>query len=209
MRLELTERDIWLLKVAFSVLAVFLLVRFGLMPGIARYQELSIENELLADTVAERTACIEAVPVLEKSVQERQAALLEVSKTYYERLENREIDELLTGTAVNLGLFPVSLSISEVMPGVPEAYRYATAAQGEAVVSQEYMGTAVASMVLRGEEAAVFAFIDEIEENYPAVQVRSVRLENQAYLDVNGNTVEQMNASFSLAVYMCDPGVTK
>ena len=28
MRLELTERDIWLLKITFSVLAVFLLVRF-------------------------------------------------------------------------------------------------------------------------------------------------------------------------------------
>ena len=104
MRLELTERDIWLLKITFSVLAVFLLVRFLLMPGLERYQELSIENQMLADTVDERTACIEAVPVLEKSVEDRLSALDEVSKPYYGKLENREIDELLTGAAVNLGL---------------------------------------------------------------------------------------------------------
>lgn len=209
MRLELTERDIWLLKITFSVLAVFLLVRFLLMPGLERYQELSIENQMLADTVDERTACIEAVPVLEKSVEDRLSALDEVSKPYYGKLENREIDELLTGAAVNLGLFPVSLSISEVVPGVPAAYRYGETAPGEEAISEDYMCTASANMVLRGEETAVFAFLDEIEENYPAVQVRSVRLENQDYLSVNGNTVEQMNASFSLAVYMCDPDAVK
>lgn len=209
MKLELTERDIWLLKMALSVLAIFLLVRFGLMPGLERYQELSIENQLLADTVAEKTACIEAVPALEKTVEERLEALSKASGTYYGRLENREIDEILTGAAVNLGLFPVSLSISEAAPGVPSAYLYGEAAPGEETVSRDYIRTANAAMVLRGEEAAVFAFMDAIEETYPAVQVRSVQLENQAYLDGNGNTVEQMNASFSLAVYMCDPGVVE
>ena len=45
--MSLTEKDILLLKLAVSVLTVFLMVRFLMVPGIGRYQELMLEGREL------------------------------------------------------------------------------------------------------------------------------------------------------------------
>ena len=45
MKLELTEKDVFLLKLAVSVLILFLAVRFLVMPQLSRRQELGIRLE--------------------------------------------------------------------------------------------------------------------------------------------------------------------
>ena len=69
---------------------------------------------------------IESIPVLEQSIESSKKDLAEVSAPYYESMENRQIDELLTGLALKHGLFPVSLSIDgaeAALPGQPALRR--------------------------------------------------------------------------------------
>ena len=122
MRLELTENDILLLKLAGSVLIAFLVIRFLLMPGIEHYQENIIQRDELTETAEGMQAAIDGIPVLEQKIGNSRAELEEVSSVYYERMENHQVDELLTGLALKHGLFPVSLSIEGAVPKIPAAY---------------------------------------------------------------------------------------
>ncbi len=84
MKLELTERDILLLKLSVIALIVFLTVRFLIMPGIGSGQELRLENELLQDTIEEMEAAISSIPALQEQIKEKQNELSEYSRRYYE-----------------------------------------------------------------------------------------------------------------------------
>ena len=128
MRLELTENDILLLKLAGSVLIAFLVIRFLLMPGIEHYQENIIQRDELTETAEGMQAAIDGIPVLEQEIKNSRAKLEEVSSVYYERMENHQVDELLTGLALKHGLFPVSLSIEGAVPKIPAAYLYGVTA---------------------------------------------------------------------------------
>ena len=51
MKLELTKRDILLLKLTSCVLIAFVMVRFGLMPSVTRLQERQLEGQLLEERI--------------------------------------------------------------------------------------------------------------------------------------------------------------
>ena len=193
MRLELTENDILLLKLAGSVLIAFLVIRFLLMPGIEYYQENIIQRDELTETAEGMQAAIDGIPVLE---------LEEVSSVYYERMENHQVDELLTGLALKHGLFPVSLSIEGAVPKIPAAYLYGVTAGSEKVPSEHYIQTAAGNMVLRGEEAKFFGFLDDVETNYPALRLCKLQMEQQIYFDEDWNIIDQPDMSCVLEIYM-------
>ena len=111
--MRLTDKDILLLKLAVSILTVFLMVRFLIMPGIGRYQEYILEGKELDGTIEEMQSAIDGIPELEQEIEERKRELTDISAKYYDLMENRQVDELLTGIALDAGLFPVSLSIGE------------------------------------------------------------------------------------------------
>lgn len=254
--MKLTDKDILLVKLAVSILIVFFMVRFLIMPGIGRYQESRIEGKELENRVEEMQAAVDSIPVLEQTIAERRKDLDNVSEVYYERLENRQIDELLTGIAINAGLFPVSLSIGEAQPMIPAPYIYGTlleeteenakevssqaadgseqdleremdisedtdSGDGEDAASEDgagtdaeiveeggfatsggYVLTALCNMTLQGNVDQVYQFIENIERNYPALQVRSMHMSGRTYLDGDWNVIEQPEVSFELAVYM-------
>lgn len=122
--MRLTNKDILLLKLALSILLVFLTVRFLIMPEIEQYQENRIKSRQLDVAMEEMQSAIDGIPGLEKKVEERKGELHDISAKYYERMENRQVDELLTGLALKSDLFPVSLSIGEAQPEIPKAYLY-------------------------------------------------------------------------------------
>ena len=133
MKLELTEHDIFLLKLAGSELIAFLAIRFLVMPGLSRLQESTLRKEELEQTVSGMQAAIDSIPDLEQQTGERLAVLKEASAPYYQRMENRQVDELLTGLALKYGLFPVSLDIEGAQPSIPEPYLYSvTGSAGQA-----------------------------------------------------------------------------
>lgn len=203
MKPELTQKDILLLKIAFSVLIVFMMVRFAIMPQIQRYQENVLQEEMLQEEMAQMRSAIEAVPLWTQSVEEHRQKLSELSEPYYGNMENRLVDELLTGLALKQGLFPVSMSITEAAPEIPQAYVYGKVSEQKEVVSDNYVLTATADMTLRGDRGRIFAFLNDIEQNYPAVQVLNLRMYESVYLNGDLQTVTQTDAGFTLAVYMC------
>ena len=202
MRLELTENDILLLKLAGSVLIAFLVIRFLLMPGIEHYQENIIQRDELTETAEGMQAAIDGIPVLEQEIENSGAKLEEVSSVYHERMENHQVDELLTGLALKHGLFPVSLSIEGAVPKIPAAYLYGVTAGSEKVPSEHYIQTAAGNMVLRGEEAKFFGFLDDVETNYPALRLCKLQMEQQIYFDEDWNIIDQPDMSCALEIYM-------
>ncbi len=202
MRLELTESDILLLRVAGSVLIAFLMIRFLLMPGIEHYQENIIQRDELTETTERMQAAIDGIPVLKQEIENSQKELEEVSSVYYEQMENHQVDELLTGLALKHGLFPVSLSIEGASPKIPEAYLYGITAGSEKVPSEHYIQTAAGNMVLRGEEAKFFGFLNDVETNYPAVRLCKLQMNEKIYLDEDWNIIDQPDMNCGLEVYM-------
>lgn len=202
MRLELTENDILLLKLAGSVLIAFLVIRFLLMPGIEHYQENIIQRDELTETAEGMQAAIDGIPVLEQEIGNSREELEEVSSVYYERMENHQVDELLTGLALKHGLFPVSLSIEGAVPKIPAAYLYGVTAGSEKVPSEHYIQTAAGNMVLRGEEAKFFGFLDDVETNYPALRLCKLQMNQQIYFDEDWNIIDQPDMSCVLEIYM-------
>ena len=192
MRLELTENDILLLKLAGSVLIAFLVIRFLLMPGIEHYQENIIQRDELTETAEGMQAAIDGIPVLEQEIKNSRAELEEVSSVYYERMENHQVDELLTGLALKHGLFPVSLSIEGAVPKIPAAYLYGVTAGSEKVPSEHYIQTAAGNMVLR----------DDVETNYPALRLCKLQMDQQIYFDEDWNIIDQPDMSCVLEIYM-------
>lgn len=129
MKLELTEKDVLLLKLLFSILIAFLMIRFLVMPGLELYQEHSIQNEELENQVIEMQASIDGIPDLQKAVKRQKAELARRSEPYYAQMENRQVDELLTGMAMQHGLFPISMFLEDAAPEIPMAYLYAPAGE--------------------------------------------------------------------------------
>lgn len=216
MKLELTKRDIFLLKLASSILIIFLTFRFLIMPGISGYQEKMLEAETLSETREEMEAAIESVPLLTQTIETRRQQLAEASAPYYARMENLQVDEILTGLAVKLGLFPVSLSIQNPKPGLPEPYLYAksqdavpgqeisgTAAAGGAVPeTASYVLTGTGNITLRGTQEQMFLFVDELKQNYPAIRIRSMQMNQRVFLDSAWDVVEELETAFELDIYM-------
>lgn len=202
MRLELTENDILLLKLAGSILIAFLVIRFLLMPGIEHFQENCIQRDELTETAETMQAAIDGIPVLKQEIENSQKELEEVSSVYYEHMENHQVDELLTGLALKHGLFPVSLSITEAAPKIPDAYLYGVTAGSGKAPSDHYIQTAAGNMVLRGEEAQFFGFLDDVETNYPALRLCSLKMDEQIYFDQDWNVIDQPDMSCGLEIYM-------
>ena len=204
MKLELTERDIFLLKLAVSVGIVFFMVRFLIMPKIGQIQEGRIQKEELLLAKEEMEEAIASIPSLEQSIERSLGELWEVSKDYQEAMENRQVDEILTGLAVESGLFPVSLSIHEASPGIPAPYLYGYVPEPAHPASEDYVLTAAGTMVLRGARSDVSRFMDLIESGHKDIQIRSVSIRDQEFRDADWNVVTESEAAFTLAVYMCD-----
>ena len=124
-------------------------------------------------------------------------------------------------------MFPVSLNIGETTPGVPAAYGNV---QEQAVASEDttddtsledvseedtdsdaasqvsevqYMNITEATVVLRGTETQLRTFLNDIAKSEPAVQVRSMNITEDTYLDADLQQVQQLDISCVLAIYSC------
>lgn len=242
MKLELTKRDLKLIKLALCVLIVFLMARFLILPGIGQYRAHLEENRRLDEEKKKIERAIDEISLLEQAIPKHLQELERVSEPYYARMENRQVDEVLTGLAVQCGLFPVSLSITEAAPMIPQPYLESGAEDGakdegadgaenevedrtehgvedgaedgtehgaedgaEGADGQtSYLLAGEATFLLRGSEAQVLQFLDQIEKNYPSIQIRAMHRGQRAYLNEALEVVEQPDVSLTMAIYMCD-----
>ena len=217
--MELKPGDIILLKLLACVLILFFGLHFLILPGIDTHQQLVLEKEELAAQQEEMQAIIDNAPAVEEQIAAQKTTLSELTEDYYPLLENREVDELITGLILEYNLFPVYLGISDTVQAVPEAYWLAadstsdTSAQTDtelSAVNQSTEGSLVrytnitnVNVTIRGTEEEIYAFIDNLSRNVEGVQVRSFQLQNSSYIDENWDYVENVSCSCLLAVYTC------
>ncbi|MCI8282601.1 MAG: hypothetical protein HFI76_13155 [Lachnospiraceae bacterium] len=206
MKLELSQRDILLLKLTVCILIVFVVLRFVVVPGIGDFREKLDTGRELEEKKEEIQDALAGVPALQQTAEGYKAKLKEASASYYERMENRQVDELLTGLALKLGLFPVSLAIQEAEPGIPGPYLSEILPENGSLEPYQgrYLLTGVGNFTLRGTQAQIFSFLDEIEENHPAIRIRSMKIGRRVYLDSEWDMGLELEASFELEIYMCD-----
>lgn len=174
---------------------------------------------------------IDSRPFIEEKIVKQQSELKELSKGYYDLMENQQVDELVTGIILKHNLFPVNLSISETTPGIPMSYILASAKASEthvltaeeelngeteaetdgdgtdsgfyAAPQFDYTNTTMVSVTVQGSESEIKSFLDDLARNYPGIQARSFELSNTIYVSENLKSVQSMNCRCDLAVYTC------
>ena len=58
------------------------------------------------------------------------------------------------------------------------------------------------SFTMRGTQEQMFSFVDQLEQNYPAVHIRSMQMNPRVFLDSGWEAVEELEAAFELEIYM-------
>lgn len=236
MKTEMSIRDIRLLQIAFSLLAAVLMIRLAIVPAIEKYQERELALTEVQAQAEEIQRIIDDKPVSEKRIETGLKRLEEAAKPYYEQMENREIDRLVTGIALAHELFPAHLSMENTEGGAPEAYLYSSLAETEAAAeaeeaaqeaespdgetaagteaaagigeteealrAQSVIQRVEASITVTGNEENVKAFLDDIENNYPAIHVKSFEISRNIYMNASMEAVEETEGRFTLDIYM-------
>lgn len=231
LELELKPGDIVLLKVLACVLIIFFTFRFLILPGVGKHQDLDLEKTQVEEQQMEMQQMIDSRPFIEEKIIKQQSELKELSKGYYDLMENQQVDELVTGIILKHNLFPVNLSISETTPGIPMSYILASAKASEthvltaeeelngeteaetdgdgtdsgfyAAPQFDYTNTTMVSVTVQGSESEIKSFLDDLARNYPGIQARSFELSNTIYVSENLKSVQSMNCRCDLAVYTC------
>lgn len=241
LEMDLKPKDIVLLKVLGCVLIAFVMIRFLIFPGIEKHMDLVDQRDEVVAEQEDMQALIDRKDTFDAIIANQQSSLKSAQEGYYDLLENREVDELITGIVLNHNLFPVYLNITDTTAGVPEAYLYApqaatgntstadssadtstdatqdsaaadstdssdsedSATESSAAVSAPYVNTTSVDVTIRGSEAEIKAFLDDIARNYPGIQVRTFNMQENDYVNTTMQTVSEISCSCTLAVYVC------
>lgn len=127
LEMELKPGDIKLLKLLGCLLILFFCIRFLIMPALDTSQSLIDEKDQLDQTKASMEMTIEEAKTLDAKISTQKENLKTLSTGYYDLMENQEVDELLTGIALNNNLMPVYLKIEGTEAKAPGTYQNLTA----------------------------------------------------------------------------------
>ena len=189
--MELKPGDVVLLKVLACVLILFFMARFLIFPGMEKHQDLVAKKDDL-------------------TIATQKENLKKAQEGFYDLMENREVDSLITGLALKHDLFPVYLNIEDPVAGIPAAYQLSEASEDSSAEESQstlpyvqYVNTTTVTITLQGQEAQIRELLDDIAKNYPGIQVRSFDMQSGTYVDSSLQKTEQMNCNCVLAVYTC------
>ena len=212
--MELKPGDVVLLKVLACVLILFFMARFLIFPGMEKHQDLVAKKDDLTIEKQEMQYTISSKASTEKKIATQKENLKKAQEGFYDLMENREVDSLITGLALKHDLFPVYLNIEDPVAGVPAAYQLSEASDDSSEDSSveeaqstlpyvQYVNTTTVTITLQGQEAQIRELLDDIAKNYPGIQVRSFDMQSGIYVDSSLQKTEQMNCNCVLAVYTC------
>ena len=188
----MTRREQRLLGAALTVLALVVDLRLLLLPAWERKRELEQTLIELEEQQDLRLCRIQTAEGMEEAILAQEAALNEASAPSYPDLSTEEMDRIVTDLLLRHDFFPQTLKLEpgraghigsylsgegtekagEVYDGIPlsvEASAEETAARG-----RQYLYTARAVFTARGENW--LDLLDDIAENYPAIQVSAFQL---------------------------------
>lgn len=208
--MELKPGDVALLKVLACVLILFFMARFLIFPGMEKHQDLVAKKDDLTIEKQEMQYTISSKASTEKEIATQKENLEKAQEGFYDLMENREVDSLITGLALKHDLFPVYLNIEDPVAGVPAAYQLSEASEDSSAEESQstlpyvqYVNTTTVTITLQGQEAQIRELLDDIAKNYPGIQVRSFDMQSGTYVDSSLQKTEQMNCNCVLAVYTC------
>ena len=208
--MELKPGDVVLLKVLACVLILFFMARFLIFPGMEKHQDLVAQKDDLTIEKQEMQCTISSKASTEKKIATQKENLKKAQEGFYDLMENREVDSLITGLALKHDLFPVYLNIEDPVAGIPAAYQLSEASEDSSAEESQstlpyvqYVNTTTVTITLQGQEAQIRELLDDIAKNYPGIQVRSFDMQSGTYVDSSLQKTEQMNCNCVLAVYTC------
>ena len=208
--MELKPGDVVLLKVLACVLILFFMARFLIFPGMEKHQDLVAKKDDLTIEKQEMQYTISSKASTEKEIATQKENLEKAQEGFYDLMENREVDSLITGLALKHDLFPVYLNIKDPVAGIPAAYQLSEASEDSSAEESQstlpyvqYVNTTTVTITRQGQEAQIRELLDDIAKNYPGIQVRSFDMQSGTYVDSSLQKTEQMNCNCVLAVYTC------
>ena len=228
MNIVVTERDKRLLRLVacLAILAIF--VQYMIRPAITRREILQDEYDTAEQKQQEYQMQIATLATIDEIIAQNQAALDTASEQYYKGdMETRQMDDIITGIALENGLFPQTLTLTEAAPGsvaayladetqtdAPAAPADSTDASGTDIDSADaaayepanyiYIGTATISA--QGEVTQWLNFLDEVHRKYKGLRVTNFSITDFNYIQNNTQAVSTKLITGTLEIYMCVSG---
>lgn len=228
MNIVVTERDKRLLRLVACVAILAIFGLYMIRPAITRREILQDEYDTAERKQQEYQMQIATLATIDEIIAQNQAALDTASEKYYKGdLETRQMDDIITGIALENGLFPQALTLTEAAPGsvaayltdetqtdAPAAPADSTDASGAdidlaAAAAYEpanyiYLGTATISA--QGEVTQWLNFLDEVHRKYKGLRVTNFSITDFNYIQNNTQAVSTKLITGTLEIYMCVSG---
>lgn len=228
MNIVVTERDKRLLRLVACVAILAIFGLYMIRPAITRREILQDEYDTAERKQQEYQMQIATLATIDEIIAQNQAALNTASEKYYKGdLETRQMDDIITGIALENGLFPQALTLTEAAPGsvaayltdetqtdAPAAPADSTDASGTDIDSAAaaayepanyiYLGTATISA--QGEVTQWLNFLDEVHRKYKGLRVTNFSITDFNYIQNNTQAVSTKLITGTLEIYMCVSG---
>ncbi len=123
MNIVVTERDKKLLRLVACLAIIVIFGMYLIRPAMKNHETLQNEYDAAEQKQQEYQTQIAALATIDDIIAQNEAALNTASEKYYKGdLETRQMDDIITGIALENGLFPQSLTLTEAAPGAVSAY---------------------------------------------------------------------------------------
>ena len=123
MNIVVTERDKKLLRLVACLAIIVIFGMYLIRPAMENHETLQNEYDAAEQKQQEYQTQIAALATIDDIIAQNEAALNTASEKYYKSdLETRQMDDIITGIALENGLFPQSLTLTEAAPGAVSAY---------------------------------------------------------------------------------------
>lgn len=237
MNIVVTERDKRLLRLVACVAILAIFGLYMIRPAITRREILQDEYDTAERKQQEYQMQIATLATIDEIIAQNQAALNTASEKYYKGdLETRQMDDIITGIALENGLFPQALTLTEAAPGSVAAYLTdetqtdAPAAPADstdtsaAADSTDASGTdtalaaaaayepvnyiylGTATISAQGEVTQWLNFLDEVHRKYKGLRVTNFSIADFNYIQNNTQAVSTKLITGTLEIYMCVSG---
>ena len=237
MNIVVTERDKRLLRLVACVAILAIFGLYMIRPAITRREILQDEYDTAERKQQEYQMQIATLATIDEIIAQNQAALDTASEKYYKGdLETRQMDDIITGIALENGLFPQALTLTEAAPGSVAAYLTdetqtdAPAAPADstdtsaAADSTDASGTdtalaaaaayepvnyiylGTATISAQGEVTQWLNFLDEVHRKYKGLRVTNFSITDFNYIQNNTQAVSTKLITGTLEIYMCVSG---
>ena len=220
MNIVVTERDKKLLRLVACLAIIVIFGMYLIRPAMEKHETLQNEYDAAEQKQQEYQTQIAALATIDDIIAQNEAALNTASEKYYKGdLETRQMDDIITGIALENGLFPQSLTLTEAAPGAVSAYLAEqeaahTSSDAESADSTDdtsatliqpvnyvYIGTATISA--QGAVTQWLNFLDEVEHRYKGLRVTNFSIADYDYVENNTQAVSTNLITGTLEIYMC------